>query len=141
MTLQPYQCHPHQAVISVDLRTQTIPAGPAAEQEFAAFLETLAQEEGVTIETRGLVRTQPEFLIRQFCMPSKQWRRARTTDPAHDSVRWHDAQMMARICPTAMIFVRALGASAHNPREFTQARHPSSLCRCAPTHDAALAAI
>ena len=33
----------------------------------------------------------------------------------------HDAQMMARICPAAMIFVPSQGGISHNPREFTDA--------------------
>jgi N-carbamoyl-L-amino-acid hydrolase len=35
----------------------------------------------------------------------------------------HDAQMMARICPTAMIFVPSVAGISHNPREFTEPRH------------------
>ena len=31
----------------------------------------------------------------------------------------HDAQMMARICPTAMIFTPSLGGVSHNPAEAT----------------------
>ena len=31
----------------------------------------------------------------------------------------HDAQMMARTCPTAMIFVPSRDGISHNPREFT----------------------
>ena len=31
----------------------------------------------------------------------------------------HDAQMMARICPTAMIFVPSRDGISHNPAEFT----------------------
>ncbi len=33
----------------------------------------------------------------------------------------HDAQMMARICPAAMIFVPSVGGVSHNPDEFTPA--------------------
>lgn len=32
----------------------------------------------------------------------------------------HDAQMMARLCPTAMIFVPSQGGISHNPREHTE---------------------
>src|SRR3712207_227423 len=32
----------------------------------------------------------------------------------------HDAQMMSRICPTAMIFVPSLNGISHNPKEFTE---------------------
>ena len=31
----------------------------------------------------------------------------------------HDAQMMARVCPSAMIFVPSVDGVSHNPREFT----------------------
>jgi N-carbamoyl-L-amino-acid hydrolase len=35
----------------------------------------------------------------------------------------HDAQMMARICPTAMIFVPSIGGISHNPAEDTDPEH------------------
>jgi N-carbamoyl-L-amino-acid hydrolase len=115
---------PNQAVVSVDLRNTNDALLAEAEQAFAAFLETLAQEEGVTIETRGLVRTQPvifdskvlhviEAVAAELGLPIR-----RMTSGAG-----HDAQMMARICPAAMIFVPSVGGISHNPREFTQARH------------------
>ena len=31
-----------------------------------------------------------------------------------------DAQMMARICPSAMIFTPSVGGVSHNPAEFTR---------------------
>lgn len=31
----------------------------------------------------------------------------------------HDAQMIARICPAAMIFVPSTGGISHNPKEYT----------------------
>jgi len=115
---------PNQAVVSVDLRNTNDALLAEAEQAFAASLETLAQEESVTIETLGLVRTQPvifdltvlhaiEAVAEELGLPIR-----RMTSGAG-----HDAQMMARICPTAMIFVPSVGGISHNPREFTQARH------------------
>jgi N-carbamoyl-L-amino-acid hydrolase len=35
----------------------------------------------------------------------------------------HDAQMMARICPSAMVFVPSHQGISHNPREYTAQRH------------------
>jgi N-carbamoyl-L-amino-acid hydrolase len=114
----------NQAVVSVDLRNTDDDLLIEAEKAFGAFLETLAQEEGVTIETRSLVRTQPvifdtkvlqaiEAVAAEFGLPIR-----RMTSGAG-----HDAQMMARICPTAMIFVPSVGGISHNPREFTERRH------------------
>jgi N-carbamoyl-L-amino-acid hydrolase len=115
---------PNQAVVSVDLRNTDDALLTAAEREFAQYLETLAKEEGVTIETRGLVRTQPvvfdskvlqaiDAVAAELELPIR-----RMTSGAG-----HDAQMMARICPTAMIFVPSVGGISHNPREFTERRH------------------
>jgi beta-ureidopropionase / N-carbamoyl-L-amino-acid hydrolase len=114
----------NRAVVSVDLRNTHDALLTAAERELTVFLETLAQEEGVTIETHGLVRTQPvifdskvlqaiEAVAAELRLPIR-----RMTSGAG-----HDAQMMARICPTAMIFVPSVAGISHNPREFTQARH------------------
>ena len=33
----------------------------------------------------------------------------------------HDAQMLARVCPTAMIFVPSVKGLSHNPAEHTDA--------------------
>ena len=114
----------NQAVVSVDLRNTSDTLLTAAESEFSAFLEKLAQEEGVAIEPRVLVRTQPvtfdsklvqvlEAVATELGIPIR-----RMTSGAG-----HDAQMMARICPTAMIFVPSVGGISHNPREFTERRH------------------
>ena len=35
----------------------------------------------------------------------------------------HDAQMLARICPTSMIFVPSVDGISHNPAEFTRPEH------------------
>ena len=115
---------PNQAVVSVDLRNTDDALLTAAEREFAQYVETLAKEEGVTIESRGLVRTQPvvfdskvlqaiDAVAAELKLPIR-----RMTSGAG-----HDAQMMARICPTAMIFVPSVGGISHNPREFTERRH------------------
>lgn len=115
---------PNQAVVSVDLRNTDDALLNSAEDELTQFLETLASEEGVTIGTRSLVRTPPvifdskvvqaiEAVAAESGLPIR-----RMTSGAG-----HDAQMMARICPTAMIFVPSVGGISHNPREFTERRH------------------
>jgi N-carbamoyl-L-amino-acid hydrolase len=35
----------------------------------------------------------------------------------------HDAQMIARMCPTGMVFVPSRGGISHNPSEFTEPEH------------------
>ncbi|HMH27077.1 MAG TPA: Zn-dependent hydrolase [Steroidobacteraceae bacterium] len=115
---------PNQALVSVDLRNTDDALLSAAEREFNAFLAALAREEVVTIETRTLARTEPvvfdskvlqaiETVAAELGLPIR-----RMTSGAG-----HDAQMMARICPSAMIFVPSVGGISHNPREFTARRH------------------
>jgi beta-ureidopropionase / N-carbamoyl-L-amino-acid hydrolase len=114
----------NQAIVSVDLRNTDDAALRTAERDLAAFLEALAREEGVTIEARSLVRTDPvvfspvvlqaiEAVAEECGLPIR-----RMTSGAG-----HDAQMMAQICPTAMIFVPSVGGISHNPREFTEPKH------------------
>ena len=115
---------PNQAVLSVDLRNTDDALLTAAEREFTAFLETLAQEEAVTIETRELVRTQPVMFDAKVLQAIEAVAAERgLTIRRMTSGAGHDAQMMARICPTAMIFVPSVGGISHNPREFTERRH------------------
>jgi N-carbamoyl-L-amino-acid hydrolase len=40
----------------------------------------------------------------------------------------HDAQMLARTCPAAMIFVPSVGGISHNPREHTDAEDLAARC-------------
>ncbi len=35
----------------------------------------------------------------------------------------HDAQMLARVCPTAMVFTPSLNGVSHNPAEYTSPEH------------------
>lgn len=35
----------------------------------------------------------------------------------------HDAQMLARVCPTGMVFVPSRGGVSHNPAEHTDPEH------------------
>jgi N-carbamoyl-L-amino-acid hydrolase len=35
----------------------------------------------------------------------------------------HDAQMLARVCPTSMVFVPSVNGLSHNIAEFTEPEH------------------
>ncbi len=111
---------PRKATFTVDLRDPDEGRLQAAEQRFADFLVALAAHEGVAIDTERLVRFQPvafdpgladriEAAARRRGLPHM-----RMTSGAG-----HDAQMMARIAPSAMIFVPSREGISHNPREHT----------------------
>ena len=113
---------PRSAELPVDLRNPDDPTLQEAEQALTEHLEALRQEEGVTIETKVLARFDPvvfdEYLV------SEIEQAANTLNIPHrrmTSGAGHDAQMIARIAPSAMIFVPSKEGISHNPKEYTEA--------------------
>ncbi len=115
---------PRKASFTVDLRDPDEQRLQAAETRFANFLGSLARLEGVTIETEQLVRFEPVAFDARLAdrIEAAALRRGlpyrRMTSGAG-----HDAQMIVRIAPSAMIFVPSRGGISHNPREHTDDEH------------------
>jgi len=113
-----------RAKVTVDLRNTDEALLQQAEQRFAPFLVQLAVDEGVQIETKSLARFEPVIFDKGVADLI-----ARTAKKLGHSYRpmtsgaGHDAQMMARICPTAMIFVPSFKGISHNPAEHTEPAH------------------
>jgi N-carbamoyl-L-amino-acid hydrolase len=113
-----------RARVTVDLRNTDEALLAQAESRFAAFLQQLAADEGVRIEAKSLARFEPVVFDRGVAELI-----ARTAKKLGHSCRpmtsgaGHDAQMMARICPTAMIFVPSVKGISHNPAEHTEPAH------------------
>ena len=109
-----------KATFTVDLRDPDEQRLQAAEQRFADFLVALARREGVTIETERLVRFEP--VVFDAGLADRIEAAAVRRGLSHrrmTSGAGHDAQMIARIAPAAMIFVPSRGGISHNPREHT----------------------
>ena len=111
---------PSTATLTVDVRNTDEATLQRAERELSDFLALLAREENVSISTRTLSRFEPVIfdeqvidIIDNVC--------ASFDVPAHrlPSGAGHDAQMFARVCPTAMIFVPSIKGISHNPAELT----------------------
>ena len=113
-----------QAVLGVDLRNTDDGSLQAAERELALFLERLAKEEDVDIQARPLVRTPP-VRFDETVLAAIEDAAAELGEPIRrmTSGAGHDAQMIARVCPSAMIFVPSIGGISHNPREETDPDH------------------
>ena len=111
---------PSRAVFTVDLRDPDEERLQAAEAALAGFLENLAVADGVAVSTERLARFAPvrfdPALVRRIAEAAERrghrWRHM-------TSGAGHDAQMIARIAPAAMIFVPSRGGISHNPAEFT----------------------
>ena len=113
---------PSVVTMTVDLRNTDEHLLQQAESRFEQLIRRLADDEGVTIESRSLARFQPvEFDPRMVDLVETT-----ATGLGHTTLRMpsgagHDAQMLARVCPTSMIFVPSVNGLSHNIAEFTAA--------------------
>ena len=111
---------PRRATFTVDLRDPDESRLRQAEQRFAEVLDRLAQEEGVSVSREQLVRFEPVVFDAGLADAIEE--SARRLDLSHrrmTSGAGHDAQMIARTAPAAMIFVPSRCGISHNPREHT----------------------
>jgi N-carbamoyl-L-amino-acid hydrolase len=112
---------PASATMTVDLRNTDELALQEAERWLAERAAELAESEGVAIERRSLARFEPVAFD-----PAIVELVERTAHGLGLSVRrmpsgaGHDAQMLARMCPTGMIFVPSKSGISHNPAEDTE---------------------
>jgi len=126
-TVGKFDVHPNlvnvvaaRAQLTLDVRNTDESLLQKAESEIASHFTVLEQSYGVKIETKRLARFEPvQFddqvidLVETVC-----------TDIDATTIRMpsgagHDAQMLARVCPTAMIFVPSKDGISHNPAEHT----------------------
>ena len=110
-----------RARLTVDLRHTDESTLQRAEHELAAFIASLAHQEGVQIASRVLARFEPVHFDARLVSRIEASAAARGLSHRRmTSGAGHDAQMMARIAPAAMIFVPSRGGLSHNPREHTE---------------------
>lgn len=115
---------PRRATFTVDLRNTREGKLEEAAAALDAFLQDLQIKEDVRVETRQLVRT-PAVRFDQRILETIEdiARVTRQSVRRISSGAGHDAQMMARICPSGMIFVPSIGGISHNPAENTTPEH------------------
>lgn len=111
---------PARAALTVDLRSPDATRLRAAEARIDEFMDALVAEIGVTIETERLARFEPVTFDDGLVALIVEAAAARGL-PARrmTSGAGHDAQMIARIAPAAMIFVPSENGVSHSPREHT----------------------
>jgi N-carbamoyl-L-amino-acid hydrolase len=111
---------PSRAVFTIDLRDPDEQRLQAEEAALAAYLDQLAATENVTVSVEQLARFEPViFDIRVVELIEAAAKDRGLGVKRMTSGAGHDAQMMARIAPAAMIFVPSAGGISHNPREHT----------------------
>jgi len=115
---------PSRARLTVDLRNTDEAVLKTAEARLAAHLETLRASEQVGITTRTLARFEPVLFA--AAMVDRVEREAHAlglSTRRMPSGAGHDAQILAALCPSAMIFIPSVDGISHNVREFSHPQH------------------
>jgi N-carbamoyl-L-amino-acid hydrolase len=111
---------PSRATFTVDLRDPDEQRLRVEEAALAAYLRELAAVEEVTVSVERLARFEPVTFDRKIVALVEDAARKRgLASKRMTSGAGHDAQMIARIAPSAMIFVPSISGISHNPREHT----------------------
>jgi N-carbamoyl-L-amino-acid hydrolase len=113
-----------RATLTVDLRNTDEPVLAEAERRLRQHVATLADAEGVGTTWRRLARFEPVAFAPEVIERVE----AAATRRGHSVLRLpsgagHDAQMLARVCPTGMVFVPSRAGVSHNPAEYTAPEH------------------
>ncbi len=110
-----------EARVIVDLRNTDEGALIQTQTALDAYVQRISKQENLSYQKQELVRFPPVQFDKSIV--SKIEERARALNYSvkrMPSGAGHDAQMMARLCPTAMIFVPSVGGISHNIKEFTK---------------------
>jgi N-carbamoyl-L-amino-acid hydrolase len=112
---------PERVTVTLDLRNPSDERLAEAEAAIRDFATKTAAAAGLSIDIRDIAR----FPSQPFAEPiiAKVEAAAKTLGlPVRRMISGagHDAQMMALLCPTAMVFVPSIGGLSHNPKEFTE---------------------
>jgi len=111
---------PSRAMLTVDLRDPDEIRLQTAENMLCDFLSKLEREEGTPISLERLARFEPvNFDDRIVALIEQAAREMGLKSRRIASGAGHDAQMIARIAPAAMIFVPSINGISHSPEEFT----------------------
>ncbi|MGR9207458.1 allantoate amidohydrolase (plasmid) [Rhizobium leguminosarum] len=111
---------PSRATFTVDLRDPDEDRLKEEEAALATFLDRVSAEEQLGVSMERLARFEPvKFDQRIVRLVEKAARDRGLACRRMTSGAGHDAQMIARIAPSAMIFVPSIGGISHNPKEYT----------------------
>jgi N-carbamoyl-L-amino-acid hydrolase len=109
-----------RATMTVDLRNTDDVLLAEAEWRLREHVATVAAAEGVDVAWRRLARFEPvafDPVVVDLVERTAEKRGLRVM--RLPSGAGHDAQMLARLCPTGMVFVPSRAGVSHNPAEFT----------------------
>ncbi|MFN3215273.1 MAG: Zn-dependent hydrolase [Acidimicrobiales bacterium] len=111
---------PARATMTVDVRNTDEHTLQVAEKRLTEIVAGVASDEGVEITDRSLARFEPVVfdpaVVELVAETAAALGHSVMTMP---SGAGHDAQMLARVCPSAMVFTPSRDGISHNPAEHT----------------------
>ena len=116
---------PGRAVLTVDLRNTDAAALADAEAALADFCARARATGGRRDHQplAGAVRARDVRSRHRRCSSRRPRQRLGYSVHRLPSGAGHDAQMIARVCPAAMVFTPSRGGISHNPAEHTDPEH------------------
>jgi allantoate deiminase len=110
---------PGRVLFTVDVRSLTDRLRTRAVERFQDEARRIAAARGLKVA----VESFHEIATAHCAEPLQDLLAASIAELGHEPVRLpsgagHDAQIMTRLCPSAMLFVRCRGGISHNPAEF-----------------------
>ncbi|MET3893299.1 hydantoinase/carbamoylase family amidase [Bosea sp. OAE506] len=111
---------PETVVMTLDLRNPDDARLARAEAAVRAYCAEISARHGIEIAFRDLARF-PATPFTETLIATVENSAAELGLPIRRIISGagHDAQMMSRICPTAMVFIPSIGGLSHNPAEFS----------------------
>ena len=112
---------PDRAVFTVDVRNPDEGKLRVEEAALLEYLKDLEKTDGVRVTAERISRSEPVLFDEGIVSLVERAAKTRGLSCRRmTSGAGQDAQMIARICPSAMIFVPSVGGVSHNPEEFTE---------------------
>ncbi len=112
---------PHRAVVSLEYRAPDVTTFDNIEAELLSIANLSAVRFGLSVESEFLGKHPPTLMGKevQACIRRGAKSLGLTIFPMASGAG-HDAQSLAKICPSGMIFVRSVDGASHSSREFTE---------------------
>lgn len=112
---------PSKAVFTVDVRNPNEEALKEEEKALSEYLKELEKTDGVKISTKRLSRFEPVLFSGNIVEKiEKSAEKHGFSCRRITSGAGQDAQNLALMCPTAMIFIPSVNGISHNPEEFSR---------------------
>lgn len=112
---------PQSASLTLDLRSANADLLQNSQEKIDAFVQDLTEKHGLSYKTEVMVRFTPVQFDQQMTeVVQAAAEKNGLTFKRMPSGAGHDAQMMAAVCPSTMIFIPSVNGISHNVEEYSK---------------------